>query len=130
MERWVDGRSANWGRHERISSNDRTDDRGRLGAEAGAWSTALDDAALFGGIASKEVALDRRANAGGEVGDNVRKMETLVGGARGDGLGGGRIGRGDGYLLDRIVAEVASEVGTLFMVGSSHGTRTGRSTSD
>ena len=83
---------------------------------------------MFGAIASEEVALNRRANAGAKVGDNVWEMEALVGSARGDCRG--MVGRGAGYLLDRVVAEIAGEVRTLFMFGRSHGTGMGRSTSD
>lgn len=127
VERLVDGRRADRRRHERISS-DYTggNDRGRFGAESGAWSIALYDTALFGGIASEEAALNGRANTRAEVGDNVRELETLIGSAGGEWLGGGRSGRGGGYLLDRVVAGIANDVRTLFMLGRSHGDEEGQ----
>lgn len=106
MDRLVAGRRTDWGRHERISSKDRGCGR----AEAGAWSVGLCDAALFGGITSKEAALSRRANAGAEAGDNVGELETLVGG-----VGGGWLGRGV------VVAGGAGSTRTRFKLGRSHG---------
>jgi len=79
VDRLVAGRRTDWGRHERVSSKDR---RGS-GAEAGAWSMDLCDAALFRGITSKEAALSHRTNTGAEAGDNAGELETLVGGVRG-----------------------------------------------
>ena len=111
MDGLVAGRGPDWGRHERISSKD----RGSGGAEAGAWSIDLCDAALFGDIAGKEAALSCRTDAGAEVGDNVRKMETLVGG-----VGGGRLG---GRI---VVAGGAGSTRTRFKLGRSHGDEDGQ----
>jgi len=111
MDRLVACGRTDWGRHERVSSKD----RGGGGAEAGAWSIDLCDAALFGGIASKEAALSHCTNAGAEAGDNVRELETLVGGVR-----SGWLGRGV------VVAGGASSTRTRFKLGRSHGDEDGQ----
>ena len=123
MDGLVDGRRADWRRHERISS----DDGGSGRAEAGARSIELCDAALFRGISSEETALSCSASAGGaKVGDNVREMEALGGTVRGDLLGKGKGGGGGCDLLDRVIAEGANDARTLLMLGRSHGDEDGQ----
>lgn len=116
MEGLVAGRRADRGRHEGIPSKDRR----RVGADAGAWSIDVCDATLLRGIANKVAVLSCRTIARVKVRDNVWEMETLVGSARGDGRGGGRSGSRNGYLLDRIIAEVVGDGGTLFFLRRSH----------
>lgn len=122
MEGLVAGRRADRGRHEGIASKDRK----RIGADAGAWSIDLCNAALLRDIASEVAALNCRAIARVKVRDNVWEMETLVGSARGDGLGRGRSGSRDGYFLDGIVAEVVDDGSRKqFLLRRSHGDEDG-----
>lgn len=117
MERMVDSRLTDRGRHIRISSNDRGGDR----ANPRARSICLRNATLFRAIPSEVAALNPRARTGAEVGSNIWEMETLVGGTRSDGLGVGRSCRRDSSILYRIAAHVASDSRTLFLVRRSHG---------
>lgn len=113
MERLVAGRRADRGRHEGIASKDRK----RIGADTGAWSIDLCNAALLRDIASEVAALNCRAIARVKVRDNVWEMETL---------GRGRSGSRDGYFLDGIVAEVADDGSRKqFLLRRSHGDEDG-----
>lgn len=119
MERLVCCCRADWGRHEGVSSKDRR----RNGAKAGARSVDLCDAALFGGITSEVATLSHRAGVRDKVGDNTWEMETLARGTRGDWLERGRSSSRGGYLLDRIVAEVADDAKMPFLLRGNHGGR-------